>query len=155
MLQEAWEHRSFLEILASGPLGQCPAGVAGSHRTSVSVSEAPPRCLPRQLCPFASHQSPAGAPFVTPQQGLLSILQSNRPVTGARRSLVGFPFLPMICDLEGLFMSLLAIHVWCKSFACLRIRLFYSTRSGSSRQNSRARKRKKKKKKASRSERKR
>lgn len=65
---------------------------------------------------------------------------------------MGFPFLPMICDLEGLFMSLLAIHVWClekfifKSFACLRIRLFYSTRSGSSRQNSRARKRKKKKK---------
>ena len=35
----------------------------------------------------------------------------------------------MICHLEGLFMSLLAIHVWClekfifKSFACLRIRL--------------------------------
>lgn len=42
---------------------------------------------------------------------------------------MGFPFVPMICHLEGLFMSLLAIHVWClekfifKSFACLRIRL--------------------------------
>ena len=46
--------------------------------------------------------------------------------------LTGFPFLPMICDVEGLFMSLLAIRVWClekfffffekfifKSFTCL------------------------------------
>ena len=80
---------------------------------------------------------------------------------------MGFPFLPMICDVEGLFMSLLAIRVWClekfffflrnlyssPSPVCLRIRLLLLfNKEWKLRQNSQARK---KKEKSSRSERKR
>ena len=132
LLQEAWKHRSFLEILVSGPLDRYPA-VRLLDRTValVSVFEGPPHCFPQRLRLFAFPPVAQGVPFALIPAGRGCFpFSCDRPVSAVRWCLLmGFPFLPMICDVEGLFMSLLAIRVWCLEKFFFFLRNLYSSPS--------------------------